>query len=64
MQNEFPVWMQRAIGIVLCILGFVLIGTSAVTQSNTVTYCGLILSILGLPLIKNFKLISIKSEYL
>lgn len=63
-QNEMPLWMQRAIGLCLTAVGFILIITSAYTTSNVFTFMGLILSIIGLPLIKNFKLISIKSDYL
>jgi hypothetical protein len=63
-QNELPLWIQRYIGIVVSFSGFVLITLSAYNKSDLATYFGLILTVIGLPLLKNFKLISIKSDCL
>jgi hypothetical protein len=63
-QNEMPRWMERYFGIGISLLGFVLIALSAYIKSDTATYVGLILTVFGLPILKTFKLISIKSDSL
>ena len=64
MQNEFPFWLTKSLGIAISSLGFGLISLSIFLDSLFYIYFGLLLSIVGLPLIKDFKLVSIKSEYL